>query len=107
MDTVDLRDPSRRLYRLHHVRSDLLDEKLRESSWDPITVVWFKKANGARVLLVTDGTHRTQAAIDRGDSEIACKVADLQDVIRVARNRHVNLEALAESSKPFRRGEYD
>src|SRR5688572_4660001 len=87
-------DPSdERLRRLHGIRIQTLNEKKAMHSdgtrWEQISIHRFRQPTGFEVYIVTDGTHRMQAALELGHTEIEYRlVSEAELKAEVARRMY-------------------
>jgi len=106
--TIDPQDS--RLRRLHRIDPSILDEKKSEmqgAGVEPVSIIEYRHPTGSRVLIVCDGTHRVQAALELDLPEIEYQTGNERDVRRVARERGYNFDDLAMRAKRFEHGNYE
>ena len=80
MRTIDPQHPD--LRRLHGIDTTKLGLFIRNPPEDPVSILDYKLPTGRVVKIVADGTHRMQAAIERGDSSIEYESVTLREVER-------------------------
>lgn len=110
MPYIDPRDPT--LRRLHRISLTYLTEKrkLIESAHrlDPVLLVRYGYLPDFDFIIVANGTHRVQAALEAGMKRIPCKWVDEGRLQREARERgYSSFDELVHEAKPFRKGYYN
>ncbi len=95
------------LRRLHPINREVLREKLRlleahPDRYDPVSILTYAGIPGRKYLVVVDGTHRVQAAI-QANRVIRYREADEGLVRREAERRGFSLDELIQRSQRFER----
>lgn len=99
MNHINPRDPS--LRKLHGIDQGVLEQKYTMSEYEPVSLLRYRHPTGNEVWIVCDGTHRVQAAIDRGLGSIPYVEADERAVRAVAQQRGYNFDDLAQRATRF------
>lgn len=107
MPTVDPRDP--KLHRIHRVHEDRLEQARPlvhdPASLRPIHTLTLRLGRNVRVIVV-DGTHRTQAALEEGITEIPAREVSWTEAAAEAYQEGLSLDRLVQFAVRFRDGEY-
>lgn len=97
-----------RLRRLHRIDPIILSKKKVQLSTgcDPVSLLKYKLPTGVRVLIVCDGSHRVQAALELERPQIDYVWAKENAVRAEAKRRLHDFDDLAMRSKRFSRVDY-
>ncbi|MBA3550504.1 MAG: hypothetical protein H0T76_28855 [Nannocystis sp.] len=99
-----------RLRRIHRVKEENLEHfkgaLARQQDLDPINIVKIILSSTKTLLIVANGTHRTQAALEQGLPELEYRLVTAAKAANEASTRGLNFDDLVQRAIAFRVGHY-